>query len=82
MLTDQPSRPTRLVGVWPISYEGSVGEFARLAHAAIDEVVAASGTAIVVGGTGLYLRAALADLQLPPAPTPEARRRWEAAYDR
>jgi len=38
-------------------------------------------TPIVVGGTGLYLRAALADLDLPPAPTPGARERWESLYD-
>jgi tRNA dimethylallyltransferase len=35
----------------------------------------------VVGGTGLYLRAALAELALPPAPPPGARERWEAVYD-
>jgi tRNA dimethylallyltransferase len=31
----------------------------------------------VVGGTGLYLRAALADLDLRPPPPPGARERWE-----
>jgi tRNA dimethylallyltransferase len=36
----------------------------------------------VTGGTGLYLRAALAELQLPPAPAPGARGRWERVYDR
>jgi tRNA dimethylallyltransferase len=36
----------------------------------------------VTGGTGLYLRAALADLELPPAPTPQQRARWEELYDR
>lgn len=81
ILTSQPPRPTRLVGVWPLTYEGSVGEFARLAHEAIDEVVRSRGAAVVVGGTGLYLRAALADLQLPPAPAPGTRDRWETAYD-
>ena len=39
-----------------------------LAHAAIDEILAAGRTPIVVGGTGLYLRAALAELELPPPP--------------
>jgi tRNA dimethylallyltransferase len=34
-----------------------------------------------VGGTGLYLRAALSDLALPPAPDADVRRRWEAFYD-
>jgi tRNA dimethylallyltransferase len=82
ILTAQPERPTRLVGIWPLSHEGSVAEYARLAHAAIDELLAAGKTPVVAGGTGLYLRAALADLALPPAPTPEQRRRWERLYDR
>ena len=36
---------------------------------------------VVAGGTGLYFRAALADLEIPPSPPPGARERWEAAYD-
>src|SRR5207249_8261092 len=39
-------------------------------------------TPVVAGGTGLYLRAALVDLALPPAPTPELRSEWERLYDR
>ena len=41
ILTAQPERPTRLVGIWPLDHEGSVAEYARLAHAAIDELLAA-----------------------------------------
>jgi tRNA dimethylallyltransferase len=82
ILTAQPTRPTRLVGIWPLAHEGSVAEYADLAHAAIDELVAAGRTPVVAGGTGLYLRAALADLRLPPAPSPELRAHWEQAYDR
>jgi tRNA dimethylallyltransferase len=82
ILTAQPTRPTRLVGIWPLSHEGSVAEYARLAHAAIDELVDAGRTPVVAGGTGLYLRAALADLKLPPAPGPELRAHWERIYDR
>ena len=81
ILTAQPSRPTRLVAVWPLAHEASVAEYADLAHAAIDEVLAAGRIPVVVGGTGLYLRAALTDLQLPPAPAPGVRERWEAFYD-
>jgi tRNA dimethylallyltransferase len=82
ILTAQPERPTRLVGIWPLTHEGSVAEYARLAHAAIDELRAAGRTPVVAGGTGLYLRAALAELRLPPAPTADHRARWERAYDR
>ncbi len=74
--------PGRLVGIWPLDHEGSVGEYQQLAHAAIDEILAAGSTPVVVGGTGLYLRAALADLRLPPAPEPGARERWEELYER
>jgi tRNA dimethylallyltransferase len=82
ILTAQPTRPTRLVGIWPLDQEGSVAEYARLAHAAIDELLAARKTPVVAGGTGLYLRAALVDLELPPAPTPDRREHWERVYDR
>ena len=44
----------------------SVGAYAALAHGAIDELVERHGSAVVCGGTGLYLRAALADLEVPP----------------
>jgi tRNA dimethylallyltransferase len=82
ILTAQPKRPTRLVGIWPLAHEGSVAEYAQLAHAAIDELISAGRTPVVAGGTGLYLRAALAELELPPAPTPEQRAHWEQLYDR
>ena len=81
IITAQPERSTRLVAIWPLSHEASVAEYAGLAHAAIDETIAAGKTAIVTGGTGLYLRAALTDLRLPPPPRPGTRERWEALYD-
>ena len=62
ILTNQA--PARLVGMWPLDHEGSVAEFQGLAHAALDEILAAGRTPVVVGGTGLYLRAALAELKL------------------
>ena len=82
ILTNQPDRPTALVGIWPLDHEGSVAEYQRLAHEAVDGALSQERTPIVVGGTGLYLRAALADLELPPAPPSGARERWERLYDR
>jgi tRNA dimethylallyltransferase len=79
ILTNQSA--ARLVGIWPLDHEASVGEYAKLAHAAIDEILAAARTPIIVGGTGLYLRAALAEIELPPAPEPGARERWQKTYD-
>jgi len=81
ILTNQSGRPARLVAIWPLDHEASVGEYERLAHAAIDEVLAAGRTPIVAGGTGLYLRAALTNLRLPPPPEEGARARLEARYD-
>jgi tRNA dimethylallyltransferase len=82
ILTNQPDRPTRLAAIWPLDHEASVGEYARLAHEAIDEIRRAGRIPVVVGGTGLYLRAALVDLDLPPTPRPGARERFEHLYDR
>jgi tRNA dimethylallyltransferase len=81
ILTNRSPHPERLVGIWPLSHVASVGEYAPLAHAAVDEILGAGSTPLVVGGTGLYLRAALAELELPPAPAPGARERWERLYD-
>ena len=82
LLTAQPDRPTRLVGIWPLSHDGSVAEFAERAHAEIDGLLEADRTPVLAGGTGLYLRAAVAELDLPPAPGAERRARWERVYDR
>jgi tRNA dimethylallyltransferase len=82
ILTNQPEFPTRLVGIWPLSVEGSVGLYAPLAHRAIDEILDGGRIAVVAGGTGLYLRAALTELDVPPPARPGQRRRLERAYDR
>ncbi len=68
----------RLVGVLDVTETFSAGRYARLAHAEIDGALAAGRTPVVVGGTGLYLRAALADLDLRPPPAPGVRERLEA----
>jgi tRNA dimethylallyltransferase len=56
----------------------SAGEFATRAHAEVDAALAAGRRPIVVGGTGLYLQAALTDLDLRPPPDPAVRERIEA----
>lgn len=61
----------RLVGFVPVSGDFNVGDYMRLAHAEIDAALAAGRRPLVVGGTGLYLRAALAELSLEKA-APEA----------
>jgi tRNA dimethylallyltransferase len=59
----------RLVGFVPVTQPFSVGDYMRLAHAEIDAAMDAGRTPIVVGGTGLYLRAAVAELSLEKAPS-------------
>ena len=68
----------RLVGFLPVTASFSVGEYMPLAHREVDRALAAGRRPIVVGGTGLYLRAALADLSLRPPPDPGVRERLEA----
>ena len=60
----------RLVGIAGVEDEFSAGRFAELAHAEIDRLCAEGRRPIVVGGTGLYMRAALSELELrPPVPS-------------
>jgi len=68
----------RLVSILDVTESCSAGRYAQLAHAEIDGLRAEGATPIVVGGTGLYLRAALADLDLRPPPDPAHRARWTA----
>ncbi len=79
ILTNQS--PAALVGTWALDHDASVAEYQDLAHAAVDAALAAGRTPIVVGGTGLYFRAAIGGLDLPPAPALRARERWERLYD-
>jgi tRNA dimethylallyltransferase len=68
----------RLISFLPLDATFSVGQYAELAHAEIDGLLATGRRPIVVGGTGLYLRAALAELDLHPPPPEGARERWTA----
>lgn len=79
ILTNQST--AALVAIWGLEHEASVVEYQRLAHEAIDAALAAGRTPVVVGGTGLYFRAALGAVDVPPAPAAGARERWERTYD-
>jgi tRNA dimethylallyltransferase len=73
---EQEGLEHRLLGILPITARATAGDFARRAHAEIDGLIAQGRRPIVVGGTGLYLRAALAQLDLRPPADPGTR----AAY--
>jgi tRNA dimethylallyltransferase len=71
----------RLISFLPVDATFSAGQYAELAHAEIDELLATGQRPIVVGGTGLYLRAALTELSLRPPPPEGVRERWTAELE-
>jgi tRNA dimethylallyltransferase len=62
----------RLIGFVPVTEPFSVGDYMRHAHREVDAALEAGRRPIVVGGTGLYLRAAIAELSLVRAPADSA----------
>jgi tRNA dimethylallyltransferase len=78
VITAAPDYPAQLVGVVKLEEDVSVAEYQRLAHAAIDE----SDLPLLVGGTGLYFRAALSAFEIPPPAEPGRRAFWQDEYDR
>jgi tRNA dimethylallyltransferase len=72
----------RLLSFVAIEETFSAGRYSQLAHAQIDELLASGRRPIVVGGTGLYLRAALSELDLRPPVESATRERWMAELAR
>jgi tRNA dimethylallyltransferase len=72
----------RLISFLPLDATFSAGQYAELAHAEIDALLSADRRPLVVGGTGLYLRAALTELSLRPPPPEGARERLLAELER
>ena len=70
--------PYHLVGDLELCDDSTAGTYAQAAHEVIDRTVDAGGTPLVTGGTGLYIRAAVAEMQMRPAP-PEDVRQWAEA---
>jgi tRNA dimethylallyltransferase len=77
--TERDALEHRLVSFVPLQATFSAGAYSELAHAEIDALLAAGRRPLVIGGTGLYLRAALAELDLRPPPAAGARERWKTA---
>jgi tRNA dimethylallyltransferase len=68
--------PHHLLDVWDIRHTANVAEYQRLARDAIAATAARGRVAILAGGSGLYLRAAIDDLNFPGT-DPAVRRRLE-----
>jgi tRNA dimethylallyltransferase len=79
---EQAELEHRLIAFLPVDASFSAGQYAELAHAEIDRLCDGGQRPIVVGGTGLYLRAALTELSLKPAPAEGVRERWTAELER
>lgn len=73
--------PHHLLDVWDVRYPANVAEYQRLARATIAEVAGRGRVPILAGGSGLYLRAALDDLDFPGT-DPAVRARLEEELDR
>ncbi len=70
-----------LLDVLEVSEEASVAAYQRHARAAMEAIDIAGRRAVLAGGSGLYLRAALDELEIPPT-DPEVRHRLEVELDR
>ena len=71
----------RLISFLPVDATFSAGQYAELAHSEIDDLLAAGHRPVVVGGTGLYLRAALTEMTFRPPPVSGVRERWQAELE-
>jgi len=72
--------PHHLLNVWEVTEAASVAEYQRLARAEIDRLHVAGRTPVLVGGSGLYVRAAIDALDFPGT-DPDVRARLEAELE-
>lgn len=64
-LEERGGVPHHLLDVWDVTQAASVAEYQRMAREVIDELLARGRTPVLVGGSGLYVRAAVDDLEFP-----------------
>jgi tRNA dimethylallyltransferase len=57
--------PHHLLDIWKVTQAASVAQYQRIASDAIDDIVARGKVPVLAGGSGLYVRAALGDLDFP-----------------
>jgi len=57
--------PHHLLDIWPVTRTANAAEYATLARAAISDILGRGRVPILAGGSGLYVRAALGDLEFP-----------------
>jgi len=64
-LAEREGVPHHVLDIWQVREPASVAEYRRLARAQIDRLRAAGTTPLLVGGSGLYVRAVLDELDFP-----------------
>lgn len=64
-LADRGGVPHHLLDIWDVTETASVSEYQKLARAVIDGIQRRGRSAILVGGSGLYVRAAIDNLEFP-----------------
>lgn len=69
--------PHHLLDIWDLSYNANVAEYQALARASIADLQSAGKSAVLVGGSGLYVNAVLDDLDFPGT-DPAIRQRLES----
>ncbi|TNH26238.1 tRNA (adenosine(37)-N6)-dimethylallyltransferase MiaA [Micromonospora orduensis] len=57
--------PHHLLDIWEVSEPASVAEYQRLARAAVDDILSRGRVPLLVGGSGLYVRAVLERFEFP-----------------
>jgi tRNA dimethylallyltransferase len=80
-LAERQGVPHHLLDVWPVTRTATAADYQQLCRGVLDDLLARGVTPVLVGGSGLYLRAALDDLQFPGT-DPELRASLEAELDR
>lgn len=79
--TERAGVPHHLLDIWPVTQTASVSEYQQLARQVIDDIRDRRRTPILVGGSGLYIRAAIDNLQFPGTDA-ELRARLERELER
>ena len=64
-LDERRGVPHHLLDIWDVTQAASVAEYQRLADQVIQDIRARGKVPVLVGGSGLYVRAALGDLDFP-----------------
>ena len=80
-LAERQGVPHSLLDVWPVTVTATAAAYQELCRTVVDDLLARGVVPVLVGGSGLYLRAALDELEFPGT-DPELRARLEVDLER